>query len=202
MRQPSVMDQGAAPVPWVEDGERARFKRELQRYGRVRAFEGRLRSLNGDELDCLISAEPVTVNGSSVLLCAVQDISARKRTETELILAIEAVMADASWFSRGVIEKLALLRNPPRLGKASITVEKLTARESDMLEGICRGAADEEIAAALGVSLSTVRNHVARLYRKIGVNRRSAVVVWARERGIGSTEAPAGARSRKPGRKH
>ena len=193
---------GAAPVPWVEDGERARFKRELQRYGRVRAFEGRLRSLNGDELDCLISAEPVTVNGSSVLLCAVQDISARKRTETELILAIEAVMADASWFSRGVIEKLALLRNPPRLGKASITVEKLTARESDMLEGICRGAADEEIAAALGVSLSTVRNHVARLYRKIGVNRRSAVVVWARERGIGSTEAPAGARSRKPGRKH
>ena len=25
-----------------------------------------------------------------------------------------------------------------------------------------------------------VRNHVTRLYRKIGVNRRSAVVVWAR----------------------
>lgn len=193
---------GAAPVPWVEDTERARFKRELQRYGRVRAFEGRLRSLSGDALDCLISAEPVTVNGGSALLCAVQDISARKRTETELISAIEAVMADASWFSRGVIEKLALLRNPPPPGKAPALVEKLTTRESDMLEGICCGASDEEIAADLGVSLSTVRNHVASLYRKIGVNRRSAVIVWARERGISSTGANAKAKPRKLGQKH
>ena len=193
---------GAAPVPWAEEGERIRFKRELQRYGRVRAFEGRLRSLSGDVLDCLISAEPVTVNGGSALLCAVQDISTRKRTETELISAIEAVMADASWFSRGVIEKLALLRNPPPPGKAPVLVEKLTIRESDMLEGICRGASDEQIAADLGVSLSTVRNHVARLYRKIGVNRRSAVIVWARERGIGAAATSVRPRTKKLGQKH
>jgi DNA-binding CsgD family transcriptional regulator len=29
-----------------------------------------------------------------------------------------------------------------------------------------------------------VRNHVATLYGKIGVNRRSAAVVWGRERGV------------------
>jgi hypothetical protein len=29
-----------------------------------------------------------------------------------------------------------------------------------------------------------VRNHVASVYRKLGVNRRSAVVIWARERGV------------------
>jgi DNA-binding CsgD family transcriptional regulator len=193
---------GTTPVPWAEDVERARFKRELQRYGRVRAFEGRLRSLSGDVLDCLISAEPITVNGGSALLCAVQDISPRKRTEAELISAIEAVMADASWFSHGVIEKLALLRNPPPPGKTPGMVEKLTGRESDMLEGICRGATDEEIAADLGVSLSTARNHVASLYRKIGVNRRSAVVVWARERGIGTAGTSTGSKPKKLGRKH
>jgi DNA-binding NarL/FixJ family response regulator len=142
------------------------------------------------------------VNGSSGLLCAVQDISSRKRTEAELISAIEAVMADASWFSHGVIEKLALLRNPPRPGKVPTLVEKLTARESDMLEGICRGATDEEIAVELGVSLSTVRNHVTRLYRKIGVNRRSAVVVWARERGLGGIKPAKPPRSQKLGQKH
>jgi DNA-binding CsgD family transcriptional regulator len=186
-------------VPWAEDTKRNRFKRELQRYGRVRAFEGRLRSLTGDVLDCLVSAERITVNGRAGLLCAVQDISARKRTEAELIAAIEAVMADASWFSQGVIEKLALLRNPPRPGKVPAMVEKLTARERDMLEGICRGATDEEMAADLGLSLSTVRNHVASLYRKIGVNRRSAVMVWARERGIGTNGPP---RPKKLGQKH
>jgi DNA-binding CsgD family transcriptional regulator len=36
----------------------------------------------------------------------------------------------------------------------------------------------------LGLSQNTIRNHVSALYRKIGVNRRSAAVIWARERGI------------------
>jgi DNA-binding CsgD family transcriptional regulator len=31
---------------------------------------------------------------------------------------------------------------------------------------------------------NTVRNHVATLYGKIGANRRSAAVVWGRERGV------------------
>ena len=38
------------------------------------------------------------------------------------------------------------------------------------------------------MSRNTVRNHVASLYRKLGVNRRSALIVWARERGFGDGE--------------
>jgi DNA-binding NarL/FixJ family response regulator len=33
----------------------------------------------------------------------------------------------------------------------------------------------------LSLSQNTVRNHIASLYRKIGVNRRSAAIIWARE---------------------
>jgi hypothetical protein len=40
----------------------------------------------------------------------------------------------------------------------------------------------------LKLSQNTVRNHVASLYRKIGVNRRSAAIIWARERAITSYE--------------
>ena len=40
------------------------------------------------------------------------------------------------------------------------------------------------IAARLGLSRNTVRNHVARLYAKIGVNRRGGAVEWGRERGM------------------
>jgi DNA-binding NarL/FixJ family response regulator len=54
-----------------------------------------------------------------------------------------------------------------------------------VLELICQGLEDGAIAEKLGLSRNTVRNHVARLYGKIGVNRRSAAVVWARERGMG-----------------
>lgn len=175
----------ALPGLWAEEAEQAKFKRMLKRSGQVRGFDARLRTLEGHIVDCLIAAEPVRINGEAFVLCAIQDITARKRTETELIAAIETVMADASWFSHGVIEKLALMRNPPPPGKPATLVEKLTRRERDLLLGICKGATDPEIAAELGLSLSTVRNHLASLYRKIGVNRRSAVVVWARERGIG-----------------
>jgi DNA-binding CsgD family transcriptional regulator len=36
----------------------------------------------------------------------------------------------------------------------------------------------------MGVSRNTVRNNVARIYGKLGVNRRSAAIIWARERGF------------------
>jgi len=36
----------------------------------------------------------------------------------------------------------------------------------------------------LNLSKHTIRNHIASLYGKIGVNRRAAAVIWARERGF------------------
>lgn len=43
----------------------------------------------------------------------------------------------------------------------------------------------ELVAVVKSAFRATVRNNVARRYRKIGVNRRSAAALWARERGIG-----------------
>jgi DNA-binding NarL/FixJ family response regulator len=103
-------------------------------------------------------------------------------------------MADAAWFSRGVAEKLAAMRHPPRPGRsraqAAASVADLTQRKCEVLTLVCRGLrslGDPEIAAELSLARNTVRNHVASLYQKLGVNRRSALVVWARERGIGAT---------------
>ncbi|WP_375456133.1 PAS domain S-box protein [uncultured Methylobacterium sp.] len=194
-------DAAAAAALWIEATERERFRRELKRQGQVRGFEARLRTRDGGELTSLITAVEVVVDGTASVLCAVQDITERKRTETELIQAIEAVMTDASWFSRSVIEKLALLRNPPRSGAPTASVEQLTLRERDMLVRICAGETDAAIAAGLGLSQNTVRNHVTRLYRKLGVNRRSAVVVWGRERGIGAAALPPGRHAGKPAAK-
>ena len=60
----------------------------------------------------------------------------------------------------------------------------LTARERQVLELVCKGQTNTQIAATLGLSTNTVRNHIATLYSKIGVNRRSAAVIWGRERGL------------------
>jgi DNA-binding NarL/FixJ family response regulator len=142
----------------------------------------------GESIDCLIFAETITLDDRACVLCSFQDITARRRSEEELVKAIEAVMADASWFSRGVVEKLAALRHPPRPGQSSTqaaaSVADLTPRERQVLTLVSRGKSDPEIAAELQLARNTVRNHVASLYQKLGLNRRSALIVWARERGI------------------
>jgi DNA-binding CsgD family transcriptional regulator len=81
------------------------------------------------------------------------------------------------------MEKLAQIRHPRGAGGE---LAALTPRELEILELICKGQGDAEIASTLKLSRNTVRNHVANLYSKIGVKRRSAAVVWGRERGVAS----------------
>jgi DNA-binding NarL/FixJ family response regulator len=101
-----------------------------------------------------------------------------------LYQAIQTVMQDTSWFSRSVIEKLATLRSPPKHGGRAAEIGELTPRERQVLGLISHGLADADIAQKLGLTRSTVRNHVATLYSKIGVHSRSSAIIWARERGI------------------
>jgi len=169
---------------WQPSAARRDLEALLKKSGSVRGFEIELRPKQGDALDGLVSAETVSINGQDCLLCVVQDITDRKRSEAELVEAIEAVMRDASWFSRTVMEKLANLRHPQRSSGALAGLDDLTAREREILGLIARGLADKEIAQQLGLSNSTIRNRVSAIYRKIGLKRRSAAVVWARERGF------------------
>jgi transcriptional regulator EpsA len=49
----------------------------------------------------------------------------------------------------------------------------LSVREREVLESVCRGRTNLEIAAALGISPFTVKNHVQRIFRKVGVTNRT-----------------------------
>jgi PAS domain S-box-containing protein len=179
---------------WVDPEARRRFEAELAKTGSARGLESKFRPRGGGDIDCLVSADTVTINNERCLLCAFQDITERKRSEGELVAAIEAAIADSAWFSRGVMEKLASLRQRSGPVSSSVRLDDLTRREREIVALICRGEADAEMSKQLNLSPHTVRNHVASLYKKLGVNRRSAVVIWARERGIDgpTSNAPVG----------
>jgi len=166
---------------WADSEVRLRFEADLSRNGFVRGFEARFQAKGGSKSDCLVSAAAVTINDQACILCVFQDITERKRSEGELVAAIEGAMADTAWFSRGVIEKLVALRQLSGPTASSIRLDDLTKRERELVALICRGAGDAQISDELKLSPHTVRNHVASLYKKLGVNRRSAVVIWARE---------------------
>ena len=171
------------PELWADVGERNAVEAEIDRGGGIRNRDVRLLDEQNRPIDCLLSAERMTLRGERCTLWLFQDITARRHSELELVDAIEAVMKDASWFSRSVMDKLAMLRNPHGSEDAG-NVADLTPREREVLGLICEGLDDKGIAQRLALSGNTVRNHVAGLYAKIGVNRRTAAVAWARQRGL------------------
>lgn len=64
------------------------------------------------------------------------------------------------------------------------TFEPLSARERQIVRLFADGRTYGEAAAALGISIDTVREHVRRLYDKLRVRTRSEAVVAALRRGL------------------
>jgi DNA-binding CsgD family transcriptional regulator len=52
----------------------------------------------------------------------------------------------------------------------------LTAREREVLDLLVKGKLYKEIAAALGIGLTTVDSHIRKIYEKLQVNSRAQVV--------------------------
>lgn len=175
---------------WVDPKAHDRFLALLESNNSVHNHEIQLRTRDGTVLDCLVSAETATIHGRRCVLGVLQDITERKRSEGELTAAIEAVMQDTSWFSRTVIEKLAQVRQPQGTAQNAVALADLSPRELEVLGLMCQGHDDAQIAKTLNLARNTVRNHVATIYSKIDVHRRSAAIVWARERGITTYEKP------------
>ncbi|MEM6606022.1 MAG: response regulator transcription factor [Pseudomonadota bacterium] len=59
--------------------------------------------------------------------------------------------------------------------------EPLTEREEQVLITVAKGLSNAEIAAALHISLSTVKTHVTSLMQKLGARNRVEVAIWAFE---------------------
>jgi DNA-binding CsgD family transcriptional regulator len=60
---------------------------------------------------------------------------------------------------------------------AQIENKPLTARQREIFDLIVAGRSNKEIARKLGLSVGTVKIHIAMLFRKLGVHHRSAVAL-------------------------
>lgn len=175
-----VLVDGTGDVVWMDRNARRRVNGELKNLVLPLARPER------EELDCFAAPVELAVNGERVTLGIIQ--VEERRQSADVIATIEGVLADStSWFTRTIIEKLKAVNQPRSeagAGNDTVQLDNLSAREREVLGLICEGNSDGQMARLLGLSENTVRNHIAALYRKIGVNRRTAAVIWARERGI------------------
>ena len=104
-----------------------------------------------------------------------------------LIEAVRAASAGDSLISPSVtvrlLRQLAPARGPAGAGAAS----QISERELDIARGIARGRTNQEIAAELFISLSTVKTHIARIQNKLGVRNRVEIAAWSWENRIMDT---------------
>lgn len=127
------------------------------------------------------------VNARGEILCVLQDVS-KQRRGNGLFALVESAVAETSAAGRAIMKKFASLHSSNAESQI-LTLDELTERERQVLGLICEGQDDEAMSSTLGLSRNTVRNHIAALYRRIGVNRRAAAILWAQERGITCDEA-------------
>jgi len=172
---------------WGDNPARGELEQRVRKDGHVHNMDMRLRTKGGMLGDYLVSAETVDINGVACVLSLLVDITERRQTETQLLAAVESVMQDTSWLGQRIVERMAAFTGGNQKSAKVPEVSALPERVREVLSLIAQGLADEEIAARLGIAKNTVRNHVSAIYARLGIRKRSALIVWARERGLGAT---------------
>ena len=104
----------------------------------------------------------------------------------ELLHAIRVVANGDALLTPSITRRMisAFARHPAPPAEAPRALEALTDREREVLGHIAAGRSNAEIAAALYVSIATVKTHVGRLLTKLGARDRAQLVVFAYESGV------------------
>ncbi len=101
-----------------------------------------------------------------------------------LIEAVRAAGAGDALISPAVtvrlLKQLAPLK-PKNPGRADHGGGRLSERELDIARAVARGRTNQEIAAELFISLSTVKTHITRIQDKLGVRNRVEIAAWSWE---------------------
>jgi pimeloyl-ACP methyl ester carboxylesterase/DNA-binding CsgD family transcriptional regulator len=91
---------------------------------------------------------------------------------------------EAAWcrFQQAVLEFTGQSGLPS--GREEATLESLTRREREALALLCDGCSNAQIAWQLQIAEKTARNHISRVYCKLGVHSRAEAIVFAHRHGL------------------
>lgn len=119
-------------------------------------------------------------------------VGAREVTDYEAVLLrqdgtrvdveICSVPVDGDAGIAGVFGVASFENEPP--ARPELVEHPLTPRQAEVLRYLSRGYMTDEMAAAMGISRETVRNHVRGLLRALGVHSRLEAVTVAHLRGL------------------
>jgi DNA-binding NarL/FixJ family response regulator len=122
---------------------------------------------NADDLDGAMNAVRAGVRGTL----------GKRSTVEDVISAIRTVAAGHVWMPPELQERAAEALHEEARGQ-------LTFREREIVREVGLGLRNREIAKVLFISVQTVKTHLSRIFRKVGVRDRAALTLYASRIGL------------------
>jgi DNA-binding NarL/FixJ family response regulator len=97
-------------------------------------------------------------------------------------MVVSRPAACAPAVTRAVVEEF--VRRPPPPEQPPAMLERLTAREAEVLQLLARGLANAQIANDLYITEASVRTHDAHVLQKLDLRDRVHAVIYAYETGL------------------
>jgi two-component system NarL family response regulator len=109
----------------------------------------------------------------------------------ELFRTLRGIVRGEAFLSPSMATKLLEeFARQSGMGATEAAAARVSTREREVLELLTRGAVNKEIAAALGISENTVKNHLKSIMEKLHAENRVQVVAYALRRGLVKAPPP------------
>lgn len=140
----------------------------------------RVRNAHPDTRVLVLASRSGASTVASVLCAGASGLVGKETGLEMLVRALRAVAAGEIWANR-LATAQAFERLASSDGDRSHTRGNLTRREADIVADVLRGLRNKEIAKQLSISEKTVKSHLNNIFRKVGVDNRTALALFAME---------------------
>jgi DNA-binding NarL/FixJ family response regulator len=145
-----------------------------------------LRALKDDALETRSIVLTASVNEDEVLEAlrlGARGVVLKDMAPRLLMQCVRKVEAGERWLEKESVGR-ALDKLFRREAATSEFSAQLTAREMEIVKMVASGLRNKEIAERLFITEGTVKMHLHRIYRKVGVEGRVPLTILAREKGL------------------
>jgi len=121
---------------------------------------------------------------AAALAANVAGLFTKSSDPDEFLSGVKAVLAGHRAIGSQIITQLVHRFSSPSMNEHRIAGSQLSPTELEILTMIGQAQSIPSIAATRGISHKTVRNHLAKIYRKLELHGRTEAMLWAARMGL------------------
>jgi two-component system nitrate/nitrite response regulator NarL len=120
----------------------------------------------------------------ALITAGVDGLISKRRGLDEIVTAIDRLHTGTGYYDPVLVRHAVTTRRPSQEAATPELTGSLTPRELEVLHQLVRGASTGGMAAAMGISVTTVRSHTQAVLSKLGVNSRLQAAACAVSYGL------------------